>query len=356
MIKNQAGQVVGAQMTNATTGADFTGTVTVYVTGDGGSQTLGSVGSGVCTHEGNGYHTYTPSAAETNYDLAAFTFTGSGAITVTKEYPTLSVGQANAISGYAGNNVPRFVDLYEDALHVELGTNDTQVLFTAARRKHAINEGMRQFADLTECLTRQSTITCTQASQEFDLNSTTVIADGDFLKMSAQGPVFQLSDSNGIEQSLAGDEFPQRDIPYLDAAQSGWRSTETGYPTGWYLRADGGSLNFGLDRPLGLSTSSTQTAKIILPYQANPSSMTSDSHVPYVFNGRARADLVPYSQAIVHYAAHDLEKLRKDQEASDRQLQKFLGYVQRYVGATRPRGSRSVRTAVSYFSRARRRS
>ena len=32
----------------------------------------------------------------------------------------------------------------------------------------------------------------------------------------------------------------------------------------------------------------------------------------------------------VHYAAHQLEKLRRDEQASDRQLQKFLGYVQQY--------------------------
>lgn len=83
MQKNVAGQVIGAQMVSATTGAAFTGTVTVSVTGDGGSQTTGSVGDGLCTHEGNGYHTYTPAQAETNYTLVAFTFTGTGAIPVT---------------------------------------------------------------------------------------------------------------------------------------------------------------------------------------------------------------------------------------------------------------------------------
>lgn len=88
MKKNVASQVVGAQMINATTGAAFTGSVTVSVTGDAGTQATGSVGSGACTHEGNGYHTYAPAQAETNYDLVAFTFTGTGAVPVTVQIYT----------------------------------------------------------------------------------------------------------------------------------------------------------------------------------------------------------------------------------------------------------------------------
>ena len=64
MKKNVASQKIGAQMISATDGSNFTGEVTVYITGDAGSQGVGSVGSGICTHEGNGYHTYAPSQAE----------------------------------------------------------------------------------------------------------------------------------------------------------------------------------------------------------------------------------------------------------------------------------------------------
>lgn len=83
MKKNIAGQKIGAQLVSATDGSSFTGGVTVSVTGDAGTQATGSVGSGACTHEGNGYHTYAPAQAETNYDLVAFTFTGTGAVPVT---------------------------------------------------------------------------------------------------------------------------------------------------------------------------------------------------------------------------------------------------------------------------------
>src|SRR3546814_17937795 len=76
-------------MVAATDGSAFTGAVTVAVTGDGGTQATGSVRSGACTHEGNGFHTSAPAQAETNYDHVAFTFTGSGAIPATVQvYPT----------------------------------------------------------------------------------------------------------------------------------------------------------------------------------------------------------------------------------------------------------------------------
>jgi hypothetical protein len=81
--KNVASQVIGAQMITAADGTAFTSAVTAYVTGDAGTQAAGSVGSGACTHEGNGFHTYAPAQAETNYDHIAFTFIGTGAIPAT---------------------------------------------------------------------------------------------------------------------------------------------------------------------------------------------------------------------------------------------------------------------------------
>lgn len=83
MRKNVAGQIIAAEMVSSDDGSAFTGTVTVYVTGDGGTQAVGTVGSGVCTHEGNGLHTYLPAQAETNFTHIAFTFIGTGAVPVT---------------------------------------------------------------------------------------------------------------------------------------------------------------------------------------------------------------------------------------------------------------------------------
>jgi hypothetical protein len=115
MQKNVASQKIGAQLVSATDGSAFTGSVTVAVTVDAGTQATGSVGSGACTHEGGGYHTYAPAQAETNGDLIAFTFSGTGAVPVTVQVYTVPSGgvasptNITAASGIAvssiGNNV-----------------------------------------------------------------------------------------------------------------------------------------------------------------------------------------------------------------------------------------------------------
>jgi hypothetical protein len=97
MKKNVASQSIGAQMITAADGSAFTGSVTCIVTIDGGTQG----GGGACTHEGNGYHSYAPSQAETNGNHVAFTFYATGAIPVTIQvYTTFpqSVDNATNIS------------------------------------------------------------------------------------------------------------------------------------------------------------------------------------------------------------------------------------------------------------------
>jgi hypothetical protein len=120
MIKNQSGQSIGAQMINASTGGAFTGTVTVYITIDAGSQNIGSVGGGACVHEGNGYHTYLPSQDETNGDLIAFTFVGSNAIPQTIQVATVTAAQQSALSSATGELAISVLQLLTDAL-MEIG-------------------------------------------------------------------------------------------------------------------------------------------------------------------------------------------------------------------------------------------
>ncbi len=90
MKKNTAGQVATSPTlyTSADETVVFAGTVTVYVTIDDGTQTIGSVGSGICTSKGRGKYTYLPSQAETNGNSLDFTFTGTGCITGSTVYAT----------------------------------------------------------------------------------------------------------------------------------------------------------------------------------------------------------------------------------------------------------------------------
>ena len=85
MKKNVASQTISAQMVTISDGSDFTGTVTVTVTKDGGTQTAGG---GTVTHEGGGEHSYAPTQAETNADFITFSFSGTGAITRGREVYT----------------------------------------------------------------------------------------------------------------------------------------------------------------------------------------------------------------------------------------------------------------------------
>ena len=108
-------------MVSATDGSAFTGSVTVAVTGNGGTQATGTVGSGACTHEGNGFHTYAPAQAETNYDHVAFTFTGTGAIPVTVQiYTTFPQTGDN----YARLGAPAGASIAADIAAIEAQTDD----------------------------------------------------------------------------------------------------------------------------------------------------------------------------------------------------------------------------------------
>jgi len=129
MKKNVASQIIGAQMVSASDGSAFTGSVTVYVTGDGGTQAAGSVGSGACTHEGNGFHTYAPAQAETNYDHIGFTFTGTGAIPATVQLYTTFPQTGDS---YARLGAPSGASVSADVAAVQSDTNDIQTRLPAA--------------------------------------------------------------------------------------------------------------------------------------------------------------------------------------------------------------------------------
>jgi hypothetical protein len=116
MIRNLAGQSIGAQMVHVETGAAFTGTVTAYVTIDAGAQAIGTVGSGICTHEGNGYHTYPLSAEESNGVLVAFTFIGASAIPVTVQVATVTPAQSSALSTATGAQSAPMRTIIADAM------------------------------------------------------------------------------------------------------------------------------------------------------------------------------------------------------------------------------------------------
>lgn len=127
MKKNVAGQYICAQLVSATDGSAVTsGTTTVYVLGDGGTQ---GTGGGTVAHEGQGCWSYAPSQAETNYDHVAFTFTNTSAVSVTVQtYPTFP----QTGDSFARLGAPAGASISADIAGVQSDTNDIQTRIPAA--------------------------------------------------------------------------------------------------------------------------------------------------------------------------------------------------------------------------------
>jgi hypothetical protein len=248
-----------------------------------------------------------------------------------------------------------FSSLYGRKLDTELGTDDTSVLFTTARRKAAINEGVQKFAELTECFTRQSTVVISGGTAEYNMNSSLVIPGEDFVRFAKQQVEFHYVDASSNHTVLAGpDDLPRRDIPWLNTYTPGWQtstvaSSVSQFPSYYYEREDGGANYLGFT-PVP-STGSSASAYAIVPYIARPAPMTSDTNEPYQVGAAVRRDLRDYHQAAVHYAASELEKLRRDREASNGQLQLFMGYVTTFFqNHKRKKGGTVVTPSRTYFN------
>jgi len=251
----------------------------------------------------------------------------------------------------------QFSSLWNRLLTQELGTDDSTQLFTDARRQAGINDGLFEFADLTECFVRVSSVLWPGGTAEVDLNSTVLVSSGDVLRLaSKQSPMVRYTDASSQVTVIAGNDLRQVDVAWLNRYEPGWQvstvaSSVKQLPQRFYLRPDGGSMYFGLwPTP---STGSSATINVSIPYVARPPVLasTDGSVEPYTYGGQCRTDLRLYHRAAVHYAAHQLEKLRRDEQASDRQLQKFLTYVTRYTQSARQKGGTALTFARSYFRR-----
>lgn len=240
-------------------------------------------------------------------------------------------------------------------LDQELHTDDSTILFTSTRRSQAINDGVAEFADLTECIRRVSSVAVSCNTATYDCLDSTVFGSTDFSRFSGRGVEYHFTDSNGTLTQVSGTEFPRRDIEWLNRNDPGWRqsTSPTEIPDGYYVDEDDGQQLIGLHPPPDVGSS--ETATIVVPYVARPPALSNSTDVPFTINGRTRTDLIPFHRGIVHYAAHLLEKLRGDDQASDRQYAQFLGYVQKYRAATRKKGPEYVTFAKSYLRDAQRR-
>lgn len=253
--------------------------------------------------------------------------------------------------------MPNFEDLYGPRLNIELNSNSSLAgsPFDSTNRQRGINDGVAEFADLTECYIRQSTVACSCNTTEYRLLSSGVLSGStDFSRLAKQGVEYHFTDSNGVLTVQSGDDFPRRDIVWLNRYEPGWRQSTTPVrtPRCYYLREDGGDLFIGITPPPKIGSS--ETGHLLVPFVAKPVPMTSTGDVPFTFGGATRHDLAIYHQAFPHYAAYKLLPLIGDLEGAKEQLAKFMAYVTRFLGNLRPKGGQHVTVARSYFREARR--
>jgi len=236
-----------------------------------------------------------------------------------------------------------FLELYGVSLDRELGSSST-VLFTTLRRKAAINEAQRAFNRLTECFTREASIALSNAVGEYDLEA--AITAVDYLWLAKQGVEVKKIDASANVTYFAGDDLLRTTIQRLNREEPGWRTASAGNPSAHYLREDGGLVYLGLYPAPAVGAGETWTG--IVPYVAQPADMTADADIPFTASSNAKRSLEPFHYALAHYAAGQLELLRKNTDGRAEQMQLFGGYVADYLGKQRPHGPQHVTFARDY--------
>mgnify|MGYP001565818030 CR=1 FL=1 len=241
------------------------------------------------------------------------------------------------------------------ALNIELNSADSTQLYTSTRRDAAINEAYEEFCALTKCLKRDSTVTCSCLTVEYNILSTGVLQNSsdDYLELAPQGVEYRLASSGGSSivstRIAAGDDFPQLPIQHRNRYDVGWRvsTVAVDLPKGYYVRSDGPNLFVGLAEPPSIGSS--EVGRLIIPYILRGKPMTSSGAEPFTVNSTVRTDLLVYHKALPHYAAYKLLPLIGDGDGANAQLQKFLGYVARFTQSQRPKGGQHVTMARNYL-------
>lgn len=239
-----------------------------------------------------------------------------------------------------------FVQLYSTFLDIELASSDTTQLFTTARRKAAINEGQKAFARDTDCLKRYGTISVVDGTGEYDVEA----ALTDFIRL-FEDPSIKIVDSSDTRY-IQGNDLPRKTTAQLDWEHPGWRAADAGTPMAWYERLDGGSTYIGLTPAPDVGSGETWT--ILVPYVALPADLSADADVPFTVSSDAPVRLSAYHKALVHYAAAELEPLRKNYAGVQRQMTLYNSYIARYLEDERAAGPDQITLMRGYYDESRR--
>lgn len=242
----------------------------------------------------------------------------------------------------------QFSDLYGSELTRELGSADTANLFTVARRQAAINAGQLEFVKRTECSVDEASVAIVAAQGEYSLEG----AAANFGLIAKRGVSMQITDANNNVRYVEGDALIQASPERLNEEQPGWRAAPAGTPTNYYIKRKAGQLLLGFTPAPGPAVGETWVA--IVPYVIVPAPLVNDTDLLFTYGGHTLASMQFWYRAVVHYAAYDAEKYRKDTARGSAQLQLFEDQVQKFSIADKPKGGRRVRFVRDYRGDARR--
>lgn len=237
-----------------------------------------------------------------------------------------------------------FSQLYGAQLDIELGSADRTQLFTTARRKQAVNDAMHNWERMTSCTPVYGSMPLVSGTAEYDLLQT---FPNYFSLQERAEPAVKKVDPSGNVSWIQGDSLPRREPVWLDREDPGWRADPSGTPSAWFLRDDAGTTAVGLDPAPSIPAGWTYS--LLVPYLATADDLTNDGDSPFAVNGKSFARLVPYHQALVHYAAGLLEPLRKNYTGAQRQMGIYAGYIAQYLSKTRKDGSDQVTYARNHL-------
>lgn len=236
-----------------------------------------------------------------------------------------------------------FSEIYGDDLDREIGSTDRTQRFTTARRKRAVNQGQDEFIKRTGALVVEAEYDIADQESEFNLGA--VIAADKFIRFATRQPYIKVVNGDTTTY-YAGRDFPRKDIETLDREFSGWRNASAGRPQSWYLRDDGDEELLGIYPAADVKSGEVWT--LVVPYVSKANTLSGDSDIPF----NEKMSLEPYHQALVHYAAAQMEKLRRNYQVASAQLDAFLAYVQEYIAFNKPSDGDHVEFSHNYFSAA----
>lgn len=234
-----------------------------------------------------------------------------------------------------------FLELYTTRLDLELGSDQT-TLFTTVRRKQAGNDAQDVFVRVTGCTKRYANITMRDSVGEYDLESRL----SDYIRLKG-APSIKIVNGTNTRWIQGNDAFPKKDPEEQDRLSPGWRAASDGTPAFWYLREDGGSTFLGVSPEPDFATGDIWT--LVVPYVADPVDMSATTDVPFTIGTNVISRLIPYHQALVHYAAGLLEPLRKNYAGAQRQMGLFAGYIAQYETQLMKDGSDQITFVRNYY-------